>query len=83
MIETTRHNDLTLVRSNVRVMSLPEFAHACFQKAFTSYDGFGHPVMADPEEELVFLEDCTMKMGPRTRIGDIPDWCTHVAWYNK
>lgn len=57
------------------VMTVEEFKEAVKHGSFIDYDGFGHPVKDGMEDEKIYIYP--------SKIHEIPEDATHIAWYNK
>ena len=59
-----------------KIMPLQDWLKAVEHGSFIDYDGFGELATKDQVSNI--------KISPSdAKIFKFPDWCTHIAWYNK
>lgn len=64
-----------LIPDYADIMTIEEFKEEVKGGMFIDYDGFGHPVKDGMEDEKIYIYP--------SKIHEIPEDATHIAWYNK
>lgn len=57
------------------VLTVGEYRDACKSHSFIDYDGHGHPIKDGMMAGEVLLKP--------SKVRELPQDCTHVAWFNR
>lgn len=66
------------IRNDDDLMSLEDFEGSCLGGGFIDYDGYGNLATKDKKSDIEIYPSLI-----KNNTVKIPEWATHVVWYNR